>query len=114
MIGHITVRHENCMDAASDPVLLATDLADWLVEQGVAFREAHHLVGAVVGVSESLNRPLDKLRASDLKKIDKRLTKQALEVFNIKRAMERRQMTGSPGVKEVLKQIKFWKNELKD
>jgi argininosuccinate lyase len=114
MIGHITVRHENCMDAASDPVLLATDLADWLVEQGVAFREAHHLVGAVVGVSESLNRPLDKLRASDLKKIDKRLTKQALEVFNIKRAMERRQMTGSPGVKEVRKQIKFWKNELKD
>lgn len=114
MIGHITVRHENCIDAASDPVLLATDLADWLVEQGVAFREAHHLVGAVVGVSESLNRPLDKLRASDLKKIDKRLTKQALEVFNIKRAMERRQMTGSPGVKEVRKQIKFWKNELKD
>jgi len=114
MIGHIEVRHENCMDAASDPALLATDLADWLVEQGVAFREAHHLVGAVVGVSESLNRPLDKLRVSDLKKIDKRLTKQALEVFNTKRAMERRQMVGSPGVKEVRKQVKFWKKQLKD
>ena len=67
-----------------------------------------------MGVSESLNRPLDKLRVSDLKKIDKRLTKQALEVFNTKRAMERRQMMGSPGVKEVRKQIKFWKKQLKD
>ena len=101
MIAHTKVQEDVCNDAAEDPALLATDLADWLVEQGVAFREAHHLVGAVVALSETLDRPLDKLKISELKKIDKRFTRQALEVFNTERAMERRPMVGSPGIKEV-------------
>ncbi|HCZ02016.1 MAG TPA: argininosuccinate lyase, partial [Verrucomicrobiales bacterium] len=102
-----------CNAAAEDPALLATDLADWLVEQGAAFREAHHLVGAVVALSETLERPLDKLKISELKKIDKRFTRQALEVFSTERAMERRQMVGSPGIKEVKRQLTFWKKRLK-
>lgn len=113
MISHTNVHNDACNNAAEDPGLLATDLADWLVEQGVAFREAHHLVGAVVALSESLNRPLDKLKISELKKIDKRFTRQALEVFNTQRAMERRQMIGAPGVKEVKRQLTFWKKRLK-
>ncbi|MBT5925812.1 MAG: argininosuccinate lyase, partial [Verrucomicrobia bacterium] len=113
MITHTSVHDEVCNKAAEDPDLLATDLADWLVEQGVAFREAHHLVGAVVALSESLHRPLDKLKISELKKIDKRFTRDALNVFNTQRAMERRQMIGSPGVKEVKRQLTFWKKNLK-
>ena len=113
MIAHTKVQEDVCNDAAEDPALLATDLADWLVEQGVAFREAHHLVGAVVALSETLDRPLDKLKISELKKIDKRFTRQALEVFNTERAMERRQMVGSPGIKEVKRQLTFWKKRLK-
>ena len=83
------------------------------IEQGAAFREAHHLVGAVVALSETLDRPLDKLKISELKKIDKRFTRQALEVFSTERAMERRQMVGSPGIKEVKRQLTFWKKRLK-
>jgi len=113
MIAHTKLHEDVCNDAAEDPALLATDLADWLVEQGVAFREAHHLVGAVVALSETLDRPLDKLKISELKKIDKRFTRQALEVFNTERAMERRQMVGSPGIKEVKRQLTFWKKRLK-
>jgi argininosuccinate lyase len=113
MIAHTKLHEDVCNDAAEDPALLATDLADWLVEQGVAFREAHHLVGAVVALSENLDRPLDKLKISELKKIDKRFTRQALEVFNTERAMERRKMIGSPGIKEVKRQLTFWKKRLK-
>ena len=113
MIAHTTVHDAVCSEAAEDPALLATDLADWLVEQGVAFREAHHLVGAVVGLSETLGRPLNALKISELKKIDKRFTRDALDVFQTKRAMERRQMIGSPGIKEVKRQLSFWKKRLK-
>ena len=39
------------MEAKMDPALLATDLADYLVEEGIPFREAHHIVGEIVGAS---------------------------------------------------------------
>ena len=45
MVGATSVNAEACRSAASDPTLLATDLADYLVLKGVAFREAHHVVG---------------------------------------------------------------------
>jgi argininosuccinate lyase len=56
------------MAAACDPFLAATDVADYLVEQGVPFREAHHLTGALVrrcqeaGVGLA-DMDLDELRA---------------------------------------------------
>ncbi|MFA4965887.1 MAG: argininosuccinate lyase, partial [Thermoleophilia bacterium] len=56
------------MAAACDPFLAATDVADFLVEQGVPFREAHHLTGALVRrcleAGESLAQvPIEDLRA---------------------------------------------------
>jgi len=55
------------MAAACDPYLAATDVADYLVEKGVPFREAHHLTGALVrrclDAGEPLVQvPLDELR----------------------------------------------------
>jgi len=45
MISEMTINVETCAAAASDPLLLATDLADYLVKNGVPFRHAHELVG---------------------------------------------------------------------
>ena len=56
---------ERCRDAASDPLLLATDLADYLVERGVPFRSAHHFIGELVALSEEKNLPLSKLDQVD-------------------------------------------------
>jgi argininosuccinate lyase len=67
----------------------------------------------VVGLAESKRCQLNELKVSDLKQIDRRFNRRALEVFDIKRAMERRCMTGSPGVREVAKQLKHWKKQLK-
>ncbi len=51
MLGNIEVNGDACARAAADPLLLATDLADWLVRKGVPFREAHHLVGSAVALA---------------------------------------------------------------
>jgi argininosuccinate lyase len=50
----LTVNEESCI-AALSPDMLATDLAYYLVRKGVAFREAHHLAGEVVTLSEKQN-----------------------------------------------------------
>ncbi|MEO6245606.1 MAG: argininosuccinate lyase, partial [Opitutaceae bacterium] len=51
-VGGLEVMRERCAAAVADPALLATDLADYLVLKGVAFRDAHHAIGAVVRLAE--------------------------------------------------------------
>src|SRR5690606_9995074 len=47
-IDTLSVRSERMREAADDPMLLATDLAEALVREGVPFREAHEVVGRIV------------------------------------------------------------------
>ena len=108
MLRDTSVNADACAAGASDPNLLATDLADWLVEQGTPFREAHHVVGAVVAQARKKCKPLDKLTAIELKKIDKRLTKEAIQVFDLKTALDRRTATGSPSAHEIKQRIAYW------
>lgn len=48
MVATLRVRPESLRAAVSDPLLLATDLADYLTKAGLPFREAHGVVGAIV------------------------------------------------------------------
>ena len=91
MIFAMEFREENCLAAASDLLLLATDLADWLVKQGIPFRHAHELVGKTVAESVSTGTPLDKL---DLSKIDAAYTPDAQTVFNLQTALAARTNPG--------------------
>ena len=61
MLQHTSVNNAACLAAASDPALLATDLADYLVQKGMPFRKAHHVVGAVVALAEGTGKPLNQL-----------------------------------------------------
>ena len=101
-----------CAVAAGDPALLATDLADYLVKKGMPFRRAHHAVGAVVALAETLGKPLNKLTVAELQIVDKIFGRDALGVFDLKRAMARRNLVGAPGTKEVARQLKRWREQL--
>lgn len=112
MLDHTTVNAEACARAARDPALLATDLADYLVRQGMPFRRAHHAVGAVVALAEKLGKPLDGLSLAELRSVDKAFGADALKVFDLKRALGARTMTGAPGTREVRKQLARWRKLL--
>jgi argininosuccinate lyase len=55
--------------AASNPVLFATDGADYLVHKGLPFRQAHDLIGKVLREAERQNKPWTQLSVEDVKKI---------------------------------------------
>ena len=112
MIRNTTVNTAACETAASDPALLATDLADYLVGRKVAFRDAHHLVGEIVALAEKLDKPLNELTLKELQGVSSRFKADALEVFDLKAALAKRVITGSPGGKEVKKQLKSWAKRL--
>jgi argininosuccinate lyase len=112
MLQHTSVNAFSCLAAASDPVLLATDLADYLVQKGMPFRKAHQVVGAVVALAEGEGKPLNKLKLADLQSVDQSFGRDALGVFNLTRAMAKRNLPGAPGTKEVAKQLGRWRKLL--
>jgi len=112
MLRNTKVNRAVCAAAAKDPTLLATDLADYLVRKGMPFRQAHHAVGAVVALAETLDKPLNRLTLAELQSVDKKFGRDALGVFDLKRAMVKRNLTGAPGTKEVAKQLARWRELL--
>ena len=106
MLQHITVNRQRCEAAASDPLLLATDLADFLVKKGTPFREAHHLVGALVAESEKTGTPLPKLAGQ-------KYGPAAEKAFNLRQALADRKAIGAPSPANVRAQIARWKKLLR-
>jgi argininosuccinate lyase len=106
MIAAMEMREDKCLAAASDPMLLATDLADALVKSGVPFRSAHELVGKAVAESVKTGVPLDQL---DLKAIDPAYTDEMKSVFSLQTALAARTNPGAPSVANVKREIERWK-----
>jgi argininosuccinate lyase len=107
MISDMVINVETCEAAASDPLLLATDLADYLVKNGVPFRSAHELVGKAVAVSVETSTPLDQL---DLTEISSHYGADAKDVFNLQTALAARTNPGAPSIENVKAQISRWRN----
>jgi argininosuccinate lyase len=105
MIAAMELREENCHAAAADPMLLATDLADYLVKKGVPFRHAHDLVGKAVARAIETKTPLDQL---DLAAIDPAYGPDAKEVFSLDRALASRTNPGAPSIDNIRAEIARW------
>jgi len=112
MLRSTKVNDAACAAAVSDPALLATDLAEYLVKKGMPFRQAHHVVGEVVAWAEKSGKPLNQLTLGELQSVNKNFSRDALAVFNLKRSMTKRNLTGAPGTKEVAKQLARWRKQL--
>jgi argininosuccinate lyase len=112
MLNHTSVDMDRCKSAASDPLLLATDLVDYLVKKGVAFRQAHHAIGAVVALAEKSGKSLSQLGVAELKTISPEFGDDVLQVFNLQSAMLRRTIIGSAGAKPVQAQVARWRKIL--
>jgi argininosuccinate lyase len=113
MLDHTEFNRDRCAAAASDPALLATDLADYLVRKHVPFRDAHHAVGQLVALAEQKRKPLNKLTLAELRTVCDKFKKDALAIFDLRRAFESRAaVLGAPSLKGVQQQLERWKNEL--
>lgn len=109
MILALTLREDNCAAAAADPMLLATDLADYLVKKGVPFRHAHELVGKAVAEAIASKTPLDQL---DLTKISEYYGSDTAEIFSLDRALKARTNPGCPNPDIVKEQVLRWQSLL--
>ncbi|MEO0453170.1 MAG: argininosuccinate lyase [Verrucomicrobiota bacterium] len=104
---------ESCQKAVSDPLLMATDIADRLVEEGIPFRQAHEIVGKGVALAQKRQIPLSDLKLADWQEINPQVTVECLNVFQPEEALKLRKMKGAPNLKLIQKEVSRWKRVLK-
>ncbi len=93
------------MRGAVSSAMMATDLADYLVEKGISFREAHKAVGALVRECEATGLELHTLPRSAFALAHSALGDDVYEALSPERSLTRREVDGGTGPKAVRAQI---------
>ncbi|ANE03934.1 argininosuccinate lyase [Corynebacterium crudilactis] len=94
LVSTLTFNTERMRALAPAGFTLATDLAEWMVRQGVPFREAHEASGACVRIAETRGVDLIDLTDEELHGVDARLTPAVREVLTIDGAVASRATRG--------------------
>jgi argininosuccinate lyase len=98
--------------AADDALLVATDWADYLVRKGLPFREAHEVVGKLVGLSVKRGVSLRELTLPDLRAANRLFREDALQVLDAKRSLQARTAEGAPSPRRVAARLVWWRRHL--
>jgi len=101
LVSRSNFRLERAAAAATDPAMLATEVADHLVGQGVPFRRAHEVVGGAVRLAATRGTTLDRLGLQDWQALEPAFTAEGLKVLDARRAVRSRVLPGSPGPRPV-------------
>jgi argininosuccinate lyase len=114
MIRELEFDTEAMQRAASDPALLATDLADYLVLRGLPFRKAHEAIGALVAYAQQQQRGLPDLSLDEFRKFSDCFESDLYQVFQLDTAMSKRVAIGAPSAKNVAAELEAWDARLRE
>jgi argininosuccinate lyase len=105
MVATMRFNHERLEQLAPAGFALATDVAEWLVKQGVPFREAHETTGQLVAFCESQGLELHQPSDAQYAKISKKLTGAVREVLTVSGAIRARDGAGGTALPQILEQL---------
>ncbi len=104
MIDTMKFNKEIMEDSAKHGFTNATDAADYLVNHGVPFRDAHGIIGQLVLLCIEKKIPLDDLPLEEYKKISPVFEEDIYEAISMKTCVEKRNTIGAPG-EEAMKKV---------
>ena len=113
MLKSISVNEKNMKDAALKGYATATDLADYLVVKGVAFRDAHEIVAKAVNAAIKKKCDLSELKIDDLKKFSKIISSDVYSHLTLEGSIKSRNHIGGTSFEQVKKSIEKAKKRLK-
>jgi argininosuccinate lyase len=105
MISTLTFDKERLEYLAPKGFSLATDVAEWLVKQGVVFRDAHEITGQLVQFCEANDLELDQVSDEQLAKVSKHLTPEVRKVLKVSGSIEARNGAGGTSSSQVIDQL---------
>ncbi len=105
MVATLRFRTDRMASLAPQGFSLATDVAEWLVREGVPFRVAHEVAGACVRRCEELDCELDELTDDQLAEISEHLRPQVREVLTVEGSISSRSGRGGTALERVTEQL---------
>lgn len=105
MIATLTFDTERMAASAPEGFALATDIAEWLVREGVPFREAHEIAGASVRAAEFRGIELWDLSDDDLREVSAHLTPDVRSVLSLRGSLDSRSAFGGTAPARVAEQV---------
>ena len=112
MISTMTFRKDVMEASAKNGFTNATDAADYLVNHGVPFRDAHGIVGRLVLFCIDRNIALDDMTLEEFKAISPVFEEDVYDAISMKTCVEKRMTVGAPGQEAMKKVIEIYKKEL--
>ena len=112
MVSTMTFRKDVMEASAKNGFTNATDAADYLVNHGVPFRDAHGIIGQLVLLCINENKALDDLTLEQFKSISPVFEEDIYDAISMKTCVEKRVTIGAPGAEAMKKVIEVYKKEL--
>ncbi len=106
MIPNISAKRENMYNAAKQGFATATDLADYLVGKGIAFRDAHEIVGLAVRLGVESNRDLSEISLPELQQFSVEIKQDVFEILTLEGSVAARKHIGGTAPDTVFAAIK--------
>ncbi|MGD9745623.1 MAG: argininosuccinate lyase, partial [Verrucomicrobiales bacterium] len=113
MIGAMKVREDRTRAATGDPFLLATDLADHLVLQGVPFRQAHEVIGRLTAYSLKTGVSFQDIPLETYREFSSAFGDSVHDLLDVDTALRARSGIGAPSPENVRAEIERWDETLR-
>ena len=113
MVPMIKSNKDNMYQSALKGFTTATDLADYLVKKGLAFRDAHDIVGKAVSYGIKENKDLNEFSLDELKNFNKLIEKDVFDVISLEGSINARDHLGGTSIKQISKAIKAGRKLIK-
>ena len=112
MISTMTFRKDVMEESAKKGFTNATDAADYLVNHGVPFRDAHGIIGQLVLLCIEKKKALDDLSLEEFRSVCPVFDQDIYDAISMKTCVEKRVTTGAPGAEAMKRVIEIYKREL--
>ena len=114
MVETMTFNKENMRQAARKGFMNATDAADWLVKQGVPFRDAHAIIGQLVLYCVNNEKNLDDLTLEEYKSVSDVFTEDIYNAIDLDTCVNSRKVEGGPSKEYITSLINLNKEVIKE
>jgi argininosuccinate lyase len=112
MVPHLQSKKENMYNAAKQGFSTATDLADYLVIKGLAFRDAHEIVGMAVRLGIDSHRDLSELSLEELQQFSEIISEDVYQVLKLEGSVAMRNHLGGTAPASVKQAIQIARQQL--
>ena len=112
MLSSMSFRKDVMEESAKRGFTNATDAADYLVNKGVPFRDAHGIVGQLVLLCIEKGISLDDLPLGEYKRISPVFEEDVYQAISMKTCVDKRQTLGAPGPEAMKKVIAVYRERL--